>query len=120
MVLYTFTGILLYVFIIWFKWSNKVDAGIKDNTFKQELHTERQEIAVSIVGAVLFILAGNGVLDSCCDLLDYFFSGSHDVCTSVQVNMEELFYIAGGAGFGSVLLFCVKMIKKNAKKKLQS
>ena len=119
MILYTFVGVLLYVFKIWFRWSNQVDANQNKNTFKQELHLERQEIASSIVGAFLFILGGEGVLDSCCDLIDYFFSGSHDVCTSVQVNMEELFYVAGGAGFGSVLLFIVKVLKNKAKKKLE-
>ena len=120
MIFYTFIGVALYVFRIWFKWSNRVDAGVEDKTFKQELHEERQEIAVAIAGAFLFIISGDGVLDSCCDILEYFFNGSHDVCTSIQVNMEELFYVIGGASFGSVLLFAVKMLKEKAKRKLES
>ena len=118
-VLYSLIGMLLYFFYVWFRWSNQKDAGITNMTFKQKIHDERQEFAATFIGAILFMLGGEGLADSVCDFVGFIFNDkAHDLCVSIQVNMEELIYVLGGASFGSILLFAVKYGKRKAKKKL--
>ena len=112
-------GVPIYVGYVWFNWSNKADDGETKLTFKERLYFERQEIILTCAGALLFAYGGEGVLDSVCDVIDYAFgSNAHDLCTDIQVNNEELFYIIGGASFGSLGLWAAKYLKKKAKKKM--
>ena len=119
MILYSLVGVGLYIGYIWFRWSNKQDEGVTKLTFKQRLHLERQEIVATSIGAILFMIGGEGVIDSACDIVGAVFGDKwSDVCISVQVNVEELIWVLGGASFGSILLFGVKFSKRKAKKKM--
>jgi len=113
------SGFFLYVGYVWFVWSNKIDAGKTDHSFLERLHLERQELVATFIGACIFMFGGEGVLDSVCDIIGYVFNdNANDLCISIQVNMEALSYIIGGAAFGSVLLWLVKFMKKKASDKL--
>lgn len=123
--LLSFLGIPLYIGIIWFRWSNKLDRKERgeeievESTFKKKLHFERQEIAITIIGAIIFSLGGEGILDTVCDFVDFFFdSNAYDLCTTIQVNNEELFHVLGGATFGTLGLLAVKATKKKINKKI--
>lgn len=119
MILYSLTGVLLYALYIWISWSNQLDDGETKLSFKDRMYLERQELVITTIGALIFAWQGEGMLDSICDGVLYFFGDkAESFCVSVQVNMEELSYIIGGATFGSLGLFAVKLAKKRAKKKL--
>lgn len=112
-------GFALYIVYIWVVWSNQADDEETQFTFKERIYRERQELVVTFIGALIFMWQGEGMVDSVCDGVKYFFNESaQDFCISVQVNMEELTYVIGGASFGSVGIFGIKMLKRKAKKKL--
>lgn len=119
--LYTLGGAFLYIFYVWFKFSNQQDSGDTKMTLKEWFHDQRQEFAATFIGAIVFMVAGEGLVDSSCDLIVFFFGEKYqDICVSIQVNLEELIYILGGASFSSILLALVKVAKKKAKAKLDS
>ena len=118
-VLYSLCGVALYVFFAWFKWSNQVDRGEADPSLNAWLYSERQEFAAVLVGAILFMIGGEGLIDALCSVVGHVWSdSSHDLCTSIQVDLEELIYVIGGGSFSSVLFFLIKLSKRKAKKKL--
>lgn len=117
--LYTLLGVVLYIFYVWFKFSNQQDAGETKLTLKEWLHDERQEFAATLLGAIVFMVAGDGIIDSACDIVIFIFGDKYqDICITIQVNLEELIYILGGASFSSILLALVKVAKRKAKAKL--
>lgn len=119
MMFYTFLGVGIYGLFVWFMWSNDKKSGKTQLTFKEKLNDEVEEIVVAVVGAILWLVGGEGVLDTCCEAIGMFFSaGAQDLCISAQVNTAELLNVIGGATFGSVLLFAVKYSKIKANKKL--
>lgn len=118
-VLYSLVGIGVYIFFAWYKWSNQVDHGENFMTTDQWLYDQRQEFVGALVGAILFMIGGEGLIDSLCDVVGYIWSDdASELCISIQVNLEELIYIIGGASFSSILLFGIKYSKKKAKKKM--
>lgn len=113
-------GFGLYIVYIWVMWSNQSDDHETKLTFKERIYLERQELVVTFIGALLFMWQGEGMVDSVCDGVKYFFNDeAEEFCIAVQVNMEELSYVIGGASFGSVGIFGIKMLKRKAKKKLE-
>jgi hypothetical protein len=119
MIYYTFIGVLFYVFGVWVVWSNNQDSGETNESFKDKLYDQRQEIAVTLAGAILFILGGEGLIDSLCDACKFFWGEKAEyLCVSIQVNNEEMLYIAGGALFGSLLWIILKVLKNKANKKI--
>jgi len=126
MIALSFIGVGLYILYVWFVWSNRFDKKKKgfdievEDNFLEKLHDERQELVATVIGAAFFAFGGEGILDSVCDGFNYFLgSSAHDFCTSIQVNNEEIFYVIGGACFGSIALFIIKMLKRKADKKLK-
>ena len=113
-------GFALYIVYIWVVWSNQADDEETQFTFKERIYRERQELVVTFIGALLFMWQGEGMIDTVCDGVKYFFNESaQSFCIAVQVNMEELTYVIGGASFGSVGIFGIKMLKRKARKKLE-
>lgn len=113
-------GFGLYVLYVWFGWSNKYDKGEGEATFKQRLYHERQELVAAFVGAILFMIGGEGLLDSIGDIVGGIFGDKwQSIYISIQVNLDKLNYVIGGASFGAILLWFVAYQKKKAKKKLE-
>ena len=109
-------GFLLYVLIGWFIWSNKYDNGQTELTRNQWAYTQRQEWILTFIGSLLFYWNGEGIIDSLCDLIGYWFGpNAENVCTSIEVNLLEYIYLIGGATFGTILLLTVKAGLKYAK-----
>ena len=120
-VLASLAGFVLYIVYIWVMWSNQSDDHETKLTFKERIYLERQELVVTFIGALLFMWQGEGMIDSVCDGVNTFFGEKYeDLCTSIQVNMEELSYVIGGASFGSVGIWGIKFLRKRAKKKLEN
>lgn len=114
------SGFFLYIVYVWLTWSNERDDGKTDLSLSQRMYFERQELVATFIGACIFMFGGEGVLDSMCDIVGYVFNDNAlDLCTSIQVNMEEVLYVVGGAAFGSVLLWLVKYGKKKSEEKLK-
>lgn len=123
MIALSFTGVLIYIFYRWFVWSNAKDRDVEGipESFKGELYRERQEIATTIIGALLFTLGGEGLLDSICEVSGHFLGeDTEELCTSIYINMLELVYVVGGASFGSIGIMLVKFSKRKIEKKLNS
>ena len=118
--LYSLVGLPLYISYQWIMWSNQVAAGTTTHTLKERINDEKQELLATAIGAVLFLFEGEGMIDSVCDIVGFVWSDkAHELCTSIQVNLEGTTYVIGGAAFGSVFLFLIKLLKNKAKKKLQ-
>lgn len=112
-------GVALYIGYVWLGWSNKYDTGGTKLTFKERLWFERQELSATIVGAILFMVGGDGLVHSICEFIGTVLGEKYGVlCASIYGNISNLVWILGGAYFGSVLLLLVSYSKNRAKKKL--
>lgn len=114
--LYTIGGVIVYILT---RWSVEFNVTQEDGkTLKQWKHwcfTEINEWVIAFVGAVVFYIGGEGTYYGIVEA----FGLNYDKWSDVFIEMENIYYVFGGALGGTLMLLAFKAIVNKAKNKVE-
>lgn len=109
-------GVMAFIITRWFLQKESKEHGSK-KTWSSWVSNELNDWVITIMGAFIFYFAGDSMLTAACYPVGIIWN--YDACISTYIAADEMFFLVGGALFGTSFPWGYRLWKKYKLKKLK-